>query len=237
MLHLTVGLLSILMSGWFFADIAEDVSHNEAIVRTDETVAQWLHQHATPSLTVAAQAASFPGSVAFLTVASVAIALILMLKKSWTWLSIFVVTMTGAGLLNVLLKDLFHRHRPVFENPLITLNDYGFPSGHTMGATVLCGLLSLFLAPLVRSIGSRITIFLTAALIIVLVGLSRIYLGAHYLSDVVGAFAAGVCPIPAYILPDWVYVLGLIADPLRLRYWWIMTTHNQAPTIAQRGLL
>jgi membrane-associated phospholipid phosphatase len=192
-LHLTVGLLTILMSGWFFADIAEDVSHNEAIVRTDDTVAQWLHQHATPSLTVAAQAASFPGSVGSLTIASAVIALILTSKKFWTWLSIFVVTMVGAGLLNVLLKDLFHRHRPVFENPLVTLNDYGFPSGHTMGATVFCGLLSLFLATLVSSIVSRIAIFMTAALTIVLVGLSRIYLGAHYLSDVVGAFAAGVC--------------------------------------------
>jgi len=123
----------------------------------------------------------------------VAIALILILKKSWAWLSIFVVTMAGVGLLNVLLKDLFHRHRPVFENPLVTLNDYGFPSGHTMGVTVLCGFLALFFATLVRSTISRIAIFLTAALIITLVGLSRMYLGAHYLSDVSGAFAAGVC--------------------------------------------
>ena len=192
-LHLTLGLLVILLSGWFFADIAEDVSHNEAIVQIDETVAQWLHQRATPGLAIAAQVASFPGSVAFLTIACVAIALILTLKKAWTWLSIFVVTMGGAGLLNVLLKHLFHRHRPVFENPLVTLSDYGFPSGHTMGVTVLCGVLSLFFSTLVRSTVSRIGIFLSAALVISLVGLSRIYLGAHYLSDVVGAFAAGVC--------------------------------------------
>src|SRR5947208_7357646 len=117
-LHLTLGLLTVLISGWFFADIAEDVSHNQAIVQTDETVAQWLHQHATPSLTVAARSASFPGSVAFLTIASVAIALVLTFNKAWTWLSIFVVTMVGAGLLNVMLKHLFHRHRPALENPL-----------------------------------------------------------------------------------------------------------------------
>jgi undecaprenyl-diphosphatase len=80
----------------------------------------------------------------------------------------------------------------VLENPLVTLSSYGFPSGHTMGATLLYGLLALFAWKTLKSRPARFVSLIGACLLILLIGLTRIYLGAHYLSDVLGALAAGV---------------------------------------------
>lgn len=78
------------------------------------------------------------------------------------------------------------------ENPLVTLSSYGFPSGHTMGATLLYGLFALLAARTLKTGSARVACFVAAGLLILMIGLSRIYLGAHFLSDVLGAIAAGI---------------------------------------------
>ena len=98
----------------------------------------------------------------------------------------------GGMLLNFILKLVFRRARPVFENPLVNIATYSFPSGHTVAATVFYGALTAYLLGRVASTGARIAILATATALVALVGLSRIYLGAHYLSDVVGAMLEGL---------------------------------------------
>src|SRR5205823_6074165 len=151
-LHLTIGVLGVLLAGWWIGAIAEDLSPANPLVLFDQHVAVWFHQHATTTLTHVAKAITFFGSTLGLTILSVAVALVCIVCRAWFNLFLFAVTMTGESLLNVLLKHLFHRHRPVLENPLVTVTGYGFPSGHTMRVTVLFGLLVVFLAKIV-SIG------------------------------------------------------------------------------------
>jgi undecaprenyl-diphosphatase len=100
--------------------------------------------------------------------------------------------MLGGSLLNILLKHFFHRQRPVLEDPMVTLSSYGFPSGHTMGSTLLYGLLALIAARFITKTATRVLIFALAFFFVALVGLSRIYLGAHYFTDVIAAIAAGL---------------------------------------------
>src|SRR5207244_10410054 len=140
------GVWVFLLAGWCFVAIAEDLSPDNPLVLFDQRVAVWFHQHATTTLNHVAKAITFFGSVLGLTILSVAVALVFIVSRAWFNLLVFAAIMTGESLLNVLLKHLFHRHRPVLENPLVTLTSYGFPSGHTMGVTVLFGLVSLFLA-------------------------------------------------------------------------------------------
>jgi membrane-associated phospholipid phosphatase len=191
-LHLTIAVLIILVAGWWFGAIAEDLLSNGPLALTDQRVALWFRQQATPAITHAARAVTFFGSVAWLTVVSAGFAVVFVRRLAWLNLFVLASTMIGGSTLNVLLKHLFHRHRPVLENPLLTLSSYSFPSGHTMGATILYGLLALFATKTLRTGWARAACFIAACLSILLIGLSRIYLGAHFLSDVLGAFAASV---------------------------------------------
>ena len=191
-LHLTIGLLIILAAGWWFGDIAEDMSRDAATRLLDDSVTSWFQEHATPFLTKGSRIATFFGSVIFLTSAAAVLALVFATRKSFYRLLALVLTMGGGSLLNLLLKHFFHRHRPVLENPLVTLSSFGFPSGHTMGSTIFYGLLALLIAHSLRRWPGRILAGCLAALIIVLVGVSRIYLGALYFTDVIGAIAIGL---------------------------------------------
>jgi membrane-associated phospholipid phosphatase len=191
-LHLTVGVLVVLICGCCFGEIAEDVSHGDPIVQVDRQVAVWFHQHASPTVTQVARTISFFGSVGWLTAVSIGLALFLVSRRDWLNASLVALVMLGGSTLNLVLKHFFHRERPVLENPLVTLSSYGFPSGHTMGATLLYGLLALLAWKNVRSRAARFACVSGACLWLLLIGLTRIYLGAHYLTDVLGALAAGL---------------------------------------------
>jgi len=191
-LHLTVGVLVVLICGWCFGEIAEDVSHGDPIVQVDRHVAVWFHQHASPTITQVARTISFFGSVGWLTAVSLGVALFLVSRRDWLNASLVALVMLGGSTLNVVLKHFFHRERPVLESPLVTLSSYGFPSGHTMGATLLYGLLALLAWKNLRNRAARLACAVGACFWILLIGFTRIYLGAHYLTDVLGALAAGL---------------------------------------------
>jgi undecaprenyl-diphosphatase len=135
---------------------------------------------------------TFFGSVIFLKAASTVVALVFAVRRWGYRLLILTLAVGGGSLLNLLLKHFFHRHRPVLENPLVTLSSFGFPSGHTMGSTIFYGVVALCVVQSIRSWPGRVTICSAAALMIALIGLSRIYLGAHYFTDVIGAIAIGL---------------------------------------------
>jgi undecaprenyl-diphosphatase len=106
--------------------------------------------------------------------------------------TLIVVAVGGGLVVNVLMKLAFHRARPVFDDPLVTLSTYSFPSGHVAGSTIFYGLLVAWVFTRTRSPLGRAAAVVAALLLIVLVAFSRMYLGAHYLSDVCAAFAEGV---------------------------------------------
>lgn len=189
-LPLTVGLVIMILGCWMFADIAEDIRPNEPLFALDLRVTNWFHAHATPGLTTLARIATTFGSVGFVTAASVVGLLLLLRARAWDRLLAFALTMVGGSGINIILKHLFHRQRPVLENPLVTLSSFGFPSGHTMGATLLYGFLALLAAHSLKTWRQRMSVSSATGLMIAAVGLSRIYLGAHYLTDVLAAIAA-----------------------------------------------
>lgn len=191
-LHLTVGALVVLLSGWWFGGIAEDLLTTDPLIIIDHRFSTWFDQHATAKVTRLAEIITLAGSPLVLTLAGTAVALLLLYRKAWYRAMALVLTVGGGAILTSALKHLFHRPRPVFEHPLIDASGFSFPSGHMMGATLLYGFLAVLAVTQVTRWRWRALAPLLALSLILLIGLSRVYLGAHYLSDVMAAAAAGL---------------------------------------------
>jgi undecaprenyl-diphosphatase len=102
---------------------------------------------------------------------------------------LLICTMIGSTLLNVLLKYIFQRTRPDI-NQIVFEEGFSFPSGHSMAAFSLYGILTFLLWRHLKTRVGRGTLLTVNGLMIFLIGYSRIYLGVHYPSDVIAAYAA-----------------------------------------------
>jgi len=191
-LHFVAGIVVFLTMTLILGEISEDVIKREPLTVVDAHFSNWLHLHASPSLTTAMFAATSLGSTVVVTANSVALGLYLIWQRRLYWLAVLAASVGGGSLLNRLLKYAFYRPRPHFDDPILTLTSYSFPSGHTMAATVLYGTIAAYLFAKFPDWRARVLIILAASLLIALVGFSRIYLGAHYLSDVLAAMAEGL---------------------------------------------
>lgn len=191
-LHFTVGLALILAAAFLFGEIAEDVVDGATITVVDAELAQWFHQRAHPSFTQLMFFITHWNGIVGSSIMGVLLAAWFWYRGAHYWLIVALTALPGGMLLNVALKHVFQRARPSFDDPLLTLATYSFPSGHTAAATVFYGLLACYLARRTQRWRLRALVFCAAGLMVMLVALSRMYLGAHYLSDVLAASVEGL---------------------------------------------
>ena len=191
-LHLTLGALVLLGAGWLFGGIAEDVVSGDPLTLVDMDVAGWFHAHAVPAVTSAMLVITNMNGTVGISVAALVLAIFLARRRDGYWLLALVLAVPGGMLLNVLMKHAFARARPSFADPILTLETFSFPSGHAAAATLFYGFLAAFLVSETTAWRSRVLVILSAFVLIVLVAFSRVYLGVHYLSDVLAGMAEGV---------------------------------------------
>jgi len=191
-LHLTLGLTLLLVSGAIFGDLAEDVMGKEAITVLDLQVAHWFHARAFEPLTSAMLAVSWLHTGIGMAAMVAALGWYFWRVKARYWLLALLVAVPTGAALNVALKYYFQRTRPVFDEPLLTLATYSFPSGHAAASTVFYGLLASYLVIARPHWHVRLGTAVGCSLMVLLVAFSRVYLGAHFMSDVLAGMAESV---------------------------------------------
>jgi membrane-associated phospholipid phosphatase len=191
-LYLTLALLVLIAAAWVSGAIAEDVATNNRITVVDARLSTWVQTHGTAPLTTIMLVITHLHSTVSVTIMTLVVCAYLWLRRLRYWVLTLLLSVFGGMLLNFLLKNLFLRPRPHFKSPLLTLTGYGFPSGHTMAATVFYGTLCVVVLSRAPARCWRAPAVVISTIMIALVGFSRIYLGAHYLSDVLAAVAEGL---------------------------------------------
>jgi len=193
-LPLTTGILAVLSGCALFTLVAAHALSPGALVDLDQHIADWLHARATAGLTQAVLVYThLHGTIGVLAMSAV-LAFFLMRQRprAGAWLLTLAVTVPGGMLFNYWLKFQFQRMRPRFDNPILMLDSYSFPSGHTVGATLFYCVLAAWLASLPGNHARRPAIVAIAITLTVLTALSRLYLGAHFFSDVLAAMLEGL---------------------------------------------
>jgi undecaprenyl-diphosphatase len=143
------------------------------------------------TLVAVVKAVTWLGSDGVLWMVIGAAAVVLAIRRQWRLAIYLLVTGAGALILDPVLKSLVGRLRPVVAHPIAHGIGNSFPSGHALGSIVCYGAVLLVFLPVTRG-RWRTTFIVATVTLVVLIGISRILLGVHYLSDVVGAWAVGI---------------------------------------------
>lgn len=188
---LAFGATVTIVAVWVFAGITDDVVAHEELSSGDPPVASWLAEHRTPWLTRCMQAVTWLGSgwVTVPLLVSAALWLPLWRDRRRTLALVLAVSM-GSALLVAVGKLLTVRPRPVVGEVLTTATGYAFPSGHSAQAAAAYGVLALLVSLRVGR-GAKPLVWLAATAMALLVGFSRLYLGVHWLTDVLAGYALG----------------------------------------------
>jgi membrane-associated phospholipid phosphatase len=180
----------VLLVGAFTAALL--AAAGETIVGVDQGVAAALHANAAPAATAVVQLVTQLGSTAvLLAVAALAAGYLARLGRRAD-AAFLVLAFAGAEALTWSLKALFQRERPNFDDPIATANSFSFPSGHALVSLAVYGALACVVLDGLRSQRARAACVAGAALLVAAIGFSRLYLGVHYLSDVLAGFAVAV---------------------------------------------
>jgi membrane-associated phospholipid phosphatase len=204
---LTVAVF-VLALALVFAAIAVAVSHgHDELTLIDTALAEDLKTNLSqPVLRAIAVLTQF-GNPLLLAGASAVVTLALLWRRHWQLAFSWVSALAGTAVINQVLKRIFQRQRPLHEHGFIIEHSYSFPSGHASGAMVFYGMAAYLLLRLTPLHLHR-PIIAAAITAISVIGISRILLQVHYLSDVIAGYLTGLA---------WLLLCIGAAEYLRLR--------------------
>ena len=186
-LGLTAALALVWAGFWAFFEIVELWSGADALGRLDAGVQAAIGGVVSPGLTPVVRAVTELGGVAWTVIAGVGVAAWLWRRHTW-WLWAWVGTVGGGEALVWAFKTFYHRTRPVGQ--LIPAHGYSFPSGHSTTAMLIYGFAAVYAWVHLRGAARGVAVAGYAVLILV-VGFSRMYLDVHFATDVLGGFTLG----------------------------------------------
>lgn len=187
----TVGVFVAAAAVAIFGIIAEGVE--EGVTQSfDEGALQWFEARRTPFLDDAMLEITTLGSgVVLIMIVLISSVFLWQTQHRWSVYLLLLGTL-GAKLFNTILKMFFSRERPSVVEGITEVHSLSFPSGHAMSSMAVYGCVAYLVARLEPDAKLKHTVWAIAAIVILLIGISRMYLGVHYPSDVVAGFLGGL---------------------------------------------
>ncbi len=192
------GLLVVLSLLYAFAELAEEVS-DEGQIGFDLGIMLALREPGQPREPVGPRwfdavwvDITALGSPTVVIIVGAVVVVFLVLVRRWTAAAFVVVALLGAGVLSFALKSVYGRPRPELVYHLVTVSSPSFPSGHSLLAAVAYPTLGSLVAELIPRVQLRLYVVGVALFLMLLVGMSRVYLGVHYPTDVLAGWCVGL---------------------------------------------
>jgi len=200
--------------------LADGASESNGLASIDPPVWQWMIDHRSQTLTTTAIVVTNVGSTVAMTVIASATIIYLLIKRRFGDAALVAVVASGAGLLVRFGKATVGRERPPAEFRLVIETNESFPSGHALASAAILGVVLVVLLPSIPNRGARIAILVGVALFALAIGLTRVYLGVHWATDVIAG---------------WVTGLAWLALCLTVRQVWRRTRGNPELLISEPG--
>jgi membrane protein DedA with SNARE-associated domain len=200
-LALTLQLVALGLTGWAFGVVMQDVISGGGAVRLDGPITRALLDRQVEWLATAMQGVTDLGG--WLPLAALATAVGLAARHftgSWTPLLVLGVALGGGMVLADVVKSLVARPRPAMAAVVVRGEGFAFPSGHATYAIAVYGALAYLTAGWVRTWSAKVAAWTLALTVVLLVGFSRVYLGSHWATDVLGGYALGAVWLAAVLV-------------------------------------
>ena len=192
-LALTLGVAAVLTLGVVFGQLLDSVLERDGVTVADAPVVGLLAAHREPWVITGAQVITDIGSPVGAALIALAVGgALAWFRRSWQPLLVMVLGAGGIGVIGTVIKDLVARSRPPQAVAALSEHGFSFPSGHTTGTTVVWLLSAWMLTCWVLSrLALQVVVWTGALLMVVAVGVTRIYLGVHFPTDVLAGWALG----------------------------------------------
>jgi len=190
-LYLTIGAILTIFFVSIFIKILKNYFNHAKLVQFDLRVINLFSTFRYEKLNHQALFITYLAKGEVVVVGIIVISLILILIKKWRFLKALLISVLGGELFVWIIKNLIDRPRPPLVNAIVNETTYSFPSGHTFVAIAFYGLLGYFIIQSERNKFVKIISLFLISILIILIGLSRVYLGAHWPSDVLASLVSG----------------------------------------------
>lgn len=190
-----IGIAMFILGSVVFGLIAYNVVTSGPLLAWDVPLANSLHTTAlnSPGWVKGVMIAGYYVGSQLISVIGVVLGIYFLRQRCWRELIMLAVGAGGSGLLFRLTSNIFDRPRPVFESEIWKIHVIpGFPSGHASAVIAGYGLMAYFLVPKISSALGKATVIASALIIALYVGFSRIFVGHHFLTDLVAGYAMGI---------------------------------------------
>jgi membrane-associated phospholipid phosphatase len=188
-LHAIVGFAIAIAAVTAFFELADEIGFDESLAQFDAELAAALGRHLSYETLHAFSLITVLGNRDVLTALAVIVTVALLLWKRWVLAGAFAVATAGGGLLNLILKEIFQRPRPIHQHGLVTETSFSFPSGHASGSMLVYSLLGYLIVRHTPKVW-HIPVTVVMVAVIIFVGSSRVILQVHYFGDVLAGYVS-----------------------------------------------